>query len=576
MLSPNDYVATALKQLDNYISFALTATTVNQYERLAVERFIEFKSKYIYKESELKRVLKFFSLIQIPIKNKVIQYPIAGHEIFWLSNLFCIWKDNETKLFDQSFISIAKGNNKSTFSSVCALYECVGRGYLNCHCICVASTKDQARLLIEIMTKIIKSSPALEPMFKINRNIIVKKDDNGVNKIEIKSSDVGGLHGVGSNLHFVLVDELAAHKNSELQTVLKSAQEAKTKNHHQLIITHSTSNRFKSPAYELQETCQNILKGSVIADNIFTQIFTLDDLNEVYNPEMWRKSNPMLSLSVPKENLLSAYDNAKIFKDKMQTFKTYNLNLWVDDETNGENWIADDVIKEVMKQDFNFNTGLTYYCGNDFSKNRDLSASAIITFNPATDKFYADVQFFFPNNERNKIKEYGSIDLSRWFVTDEQPDNYILQSEIPVLDFELVLNWFRKMNNSYNIDCVGCDPALAQQIEYRLQSELGLDIQNIEMNWKLTPAIQLLERLLLTNRIVIKQNPVLRWNFQNVLIKSSDKGNLYIKKKNKESIDGVVALAIALAVWIDNNYSRHQIMIDGFDKIYNRDLKKSA
>ena len=50
-------------------------------------------------------------------------------------------------------------------------------------------------------------------------------------------------------------------------------------------------------------------------------------------------------------------------------------------------------------------------------------------------------------------------------------------------------------------------------------------------------------------------NPVLRWMFSNVTIQKDDNGNIRpSKKKSKEKIDGVVALAMALGVMLQDNY----------------------
>jgi hypothetical protein len=65
MLSPVVYVNTALKKLDQYISFCTSTgstTAVNQYERLSVERFLNFKSRFILNDVELRKLLKFKSI----------------------------------------------------------------------------------------------------------------------------------------------------------------------------------------------------------------------------------------------------------------------------------------------------------------------------------------------------------------------------------------------------------------------------------------------------------------------------------------------------------------------------------
>lgn len=61
MLSATYFVKIHLKELDDYIT-GITSNTinVNRFEKLAVDRFLNHKSKYLYKEKELIKALRFF------------------------------------------------------------------------------------------------------------------------------------------------------------------------------------------------------------------------------------------------------------------------------------------------------------------------------------------------------------------------------------------------------------------------------------------------------------------------------------------------------------------------------------
>jgi phage terminase large subunit-like protein len=567
--TPKQFVELCEKVLQEYINNILSGALVaNRYEVLAVQRFLLLKEKYLWKEKEVKKFYRFLFLINIPTDKEVIRYQPQGHEIFWFANLLGLWKDESTKLFDLSYISIAKGNNKSTVAGILSIYFAIATGINNAHILLVARAREQSRTLIEYIDKMIKCSPAIAPYFKTNKNIIYNRTAKTVNRIEIKSSDAGGIHSVGKGLIFSCIDEFAVHKDAHLQQVVKSAQESKQKNHLQFIITHVSNDRAKSPAFAMQQTCQKILEGEVKLDNWFAQIFTQDSKEEILlGVDTWRKSNPSLGVCVPKENLISSYETSRLFTDKMDTFITFNMNCWTDYNVGQTVWLKDEVIFE------NF-TGReieerkTIFCGVDLSHQRDLTSIAYVNFNPIDETFTADVKYFFPNNERTKIKDSGSIDLSRWFITDEEPNNFILQSKMEVLDHNDIFEEFKTLQKKYNIDAVGFDPALAQQIEYQLTSKLDLEVINVRMNYTLTPAIQLLERLILTKKIHLPKNPVLRWNFQNIFANTDDKGNMYLKKIKRESIDGVVALTIALAAWIENNRSNNFYFLEQMQQLY--------
>ena len=117
---------TDLQDLITYITDVLSSgVTTNKYERLAVEKFLDLKNKYKYQEKKIKRVFKFLSLVNIPINNEVQQFQLQGHEVFWIANVYGLFKDDATRLFDLSYISIAKSNNKSTVAAILAICEAI-------------------------------------------------------------------------------------------------------------------------------------------------------------------------------------------------------------------------------------------------------------------------------------------------------------------------------------------------------------------------------------------------------------------------------------------------------------------
>lgn len=405
MLSPKESVSNHIYKLNQYIS-GVTGNTIitGKYERLAVERFILLKHKYTYKEEELTKVLKFFSLLNISIQNEIKQIQLLGFQVFWLANIYALY-DGDLRLFDQCYIEIAKKNGKSSFFAALSLYEAIGDNELNASIINVASTREQARIMLDYTKAIIENSPLIEPYFTINRNIIYNEGKGTSNKIEIKASDAKKIQG--TNCNAVFVDEYAFHKDSELMNKLKSGQIARTSP--LMVIITTAANNLQSPAYAFRETCTNILEGTVINDSIFTMIFALDDKEEIEqlesNPTLFRKSNPALDYIFSTEAILNEFKSSKIFKDKYHVFLTDNLNLWTNNNVLNEVWIEDDRIIDVMHEVEIF--GCKTYYGVDLSKNRDLNS--ICELKEEGGDFEVKLYNIFPNNERVRIRESGSV-----------------------------------------------------------------------------------------------------------------------------------------------------------------------
>lgn len=578
MLSPNDFAQLHLQKLQNYLT-GITANTIGagRLEQLGVERFLMLKEKHIYKEESLIRVLKFFSLINIPIQGKVKQVELLDYMVFWLANVYGLYENESKRLFNTAYIELSKKNSKTTTWALAGIYESLFDGELNANCIYVASSKDQAKIALSIVEDAIKNSPALKKKFKANRNIITNKTSTGKNVIQVKSAEVKTIQGFNSS--YGLADEYAQWDTSEIADKITSGMAAR-KNPLTVLIT-TAANNLQSPAYAMREMCVNILEESIEMDNVFTQIFALDDKSEIdlipAQPQLLRKCNPGLGECVSVDFLLSEYRLAKVLKDKWNTYLTDNLNFWTDNNIGQEVFIDDDTVVGMMTHEkIPEGQQIQTYFGVDIARNKDLNSISEMYYNDQTGVFLFDIHTIFPNNERNKIRDNGSINLSRWFITPDNPDGYIHTSTIPVLDEEILIKLFQEFKEKRTIRRVGFDPYLASQIMYKLQKQLNLNCINIKQNWTLTQPISFFERLVYLNKIRIVNNPVVRWNFQNCAVQQSKGTNatLHLVKKNKEAIDNVVSMVVALATWMVDHQDKYNDVMSMFDEL--QAIKKTA
>jgi phage terminase large subunit-like protein len=137
-------------------------------------------------------------------------------QLLWLASIVAWYKTDTERLYSQSFILVAKKNNKSTFAAALALYFAIGSNILNSHSLMVAASRDQARTLLNAVKFMVKNSPALIDLFTVNKNVIWNKTDKTSNKIEIRASEAGKIQGVGLGMGLSVVDEFAYHKNAGL------------------------------------------------------------------------------------------------------------------------------------------------------------------------------------------------------------------------------------------------------------------------------------------------------------------------------------------------------------------------
>nr|WP_320023787.1 terminase TerL endonuclease subunit [uncultured Draconibacterium sp.] len=88
----------------------------------------------------------------------------------------------------------------------------------------------------------------------------------------------------------------------------------------------------------------------------------------------------------------------------------------------------------------------------------------------------------------------------------------------------------------------------------KLQLNLGLYCVQCPQNTAFfnTP-LRYLEKFIVEQQILLGKNPVLRWMFRNVILYTDGNANIKImKNKSADSVDGVVALAMAVAMYLQD------------------------
>lgn len=553
-MNPNQYADHYFKQVEKYIDDILNDRIVHgKLERKSVELFIKKKDKYQFKPDQVRKVFKFFSLLNINHKNKVSQFKLLDYQAFIIWNVYGLYIDDDQRLIDTVIFSSSKKNGKSSIAAALSLFECIADGELDANILFASISTDQARLVLNYTKLIIENSPAISKYFKIHRNQIINKQKGSFNFIEIKSSLADSVQGKNSSLG--VVDEIFYHENENLLHNIKSGM-ANRKN--PLLLVIGTVSTKEHPNYNIYESAINILDGVLNIDSTMVYIFQQDHPDEVHQPETWRKSTPAIDYTVQTKWLIKEFASTEFSDTKKQVFLRDHLNFFLE-STDQKHFIDDDTAKSIMSiDDYHIPTGSTVYVGSDFSSLNDLSSVAYLHYDKDQDLFRAKIYHIFPNNERNKIKK-GSIDLSKWwldngkFENDYDNNKYIIRCDTKSLDENVVVDLITDINKHYKIEGFGFDPFNARMIVNRLEQELGINCEAVKQNFTLSFPLKFLEKLIEENRLIIDQSPVTRWQFKNLRIKTDRNNNYFINKNKGESVDGIVALTVAMAMWLQAN-----------------------
>ena len=278
MLNPNEYADYNIKRLNQYCDDVLNdRINCGKYEKKTVEYFNRLKEKYIYKESELRKVLKFFSLLNIPTVSKgVIQAELPAYQLVWLAAEFALYQTEKDRLINFCYYNVAKKNSKSTYEALTGIYATVFDGQPQAEVVIAANSLSQAKIIIKYAGDILKCSPLVRDYFEVYKSSLINKSSTGFNRMFAITSE--GSTTQGMNPSRSTVDEYAFAKSADILSKLNTGAIAR-QNKCQVVITTAGDNK-QVPCYELHQLCSNILDGIVEQDNTFCAVYCFDNDNE--------------------------------------------------------------------------------------------------------------------------------------------------------------------------------------------------------------------------------------------------------------------------------------------------------
>lgn len=543
-LNPDEYCKTQINAAKQYAREVLDGKIlVNKWIRLAVERYNRDLENpdYDLRWEEVERGFKFCSLINIKINNKYTQFAPLPYQAFILMNLLLFYyKGTDKRRFRYCFLFQARKNGKSVFAAVLGLYFLVADKELDPQTLVLASTREQASILLDYTKSIVINSKALHKKLVLMQYMIRYQAERSRGVFKVVASNHNRLDGYSPNCG--ILDEIHSYPDDGLFRVIKSGILAR-KNPMVILISTAGFN-LDSFCYDLVENCKNILNRTISDENFFAMLFTLDEGDDFNDPDTWIKSNPAMGSILRKEDLMIEYTQAKNMPSQLPNFLTKNLNVFVEST---QNWIEETALRKCFaKVDENELLGRDCYVGIDLSATRDLTS--IVLLFEVNGSFKVIPYFFMAKNESKKFRK-GGIDLQPWINK-----GWITECQTSTIDYDLIMGKLSEVSKKFNLLGVTYDPfnssLLVPQIE-----ELGITCYKFPqtaLNFNFP--LKFLEKQIYDENIILGENLVLRWNFRNIALYTDSNGNIKImKNKSADAVDGSVALAMAFGNYIHDN-----------------------
>lgn len=530
---------------------------------------------YIWSEENANKIVKWFSLLKHS-KGVLAGSPIelTAWQKFRACQLYG-WIHRETgkRRFKKSFTEVGRKNSKSQMEAGEALYEISIQATKNMETyeVYTAGTKrDQSKIVFSECNLMTKGS-ILRSKFNFKRDEIVHIKTGSFIKPLSKED---GKTGDGTNPACLILDEYHQHPTSDFYDLGLGSN---TKEPMLTIIT-TAGRDLTYPCYTQEyDYCSKVLDPVVDVknDEYFIDICEADKGDDPGELTTWQKANPIRAFyDEGIKKIAEDYEIAKQIPEKMISFMTKVLNIWVSAANNGymdmTKWKACEVKEPPIEL-----KGKPVYVGFDMSSKIDLTSVAFVV--PyQTDRL---------DSSSKKVVNYvvwthsfiPTIDkLREHIIKDKVPYDawerlgYLTLTNTPIVDQATVMRYVLDECEKYQLDiqCLCFDPANASKLMMDLSGE-GYTVEEVYQSHKsLNESTQGFREQVYAGNVVYLHNPLFNYAMSNAVTRINN-GLIKIDKdattKRIDPVDATLG-AFKLAIYHDFEAESYNEYIENFLK----------
>lgn len=498
------------------------------------------KNKYYFDEEAANRAVAF---IETHIRH--CKGDLAG-KLFkleeWQKNDLILpifgWKHTETGLrkYRSVYCEIARKNGKSTLGASIALYLLFADSELGSEIFSCAGDRAQASIIFDLAKRMILLDPILSSKAKVFRNAITFPDKG--NTYKVLSSDATLQHG--HNPNGILFDELHTQKSRELYDTMQTGTGARLQ---PLLFTMTTAGASKTDGnicWEVHDYAHKVKEGIINDDTFLPVLYAADPEDNIQDPATWKKANPNLGISITEDYLRNEAKKASELPSYENTFKRLHLNIWT---SSISKWISDSVWMENYEDiDLDALKGAQCWGGLDLASTMDLS-SLVLYFPLEEQKDVVLVFFWCPEDSAEIRGRKYKLPYDEWIK-----DGYISATPGDVQDYAYIRKDINEIINLYDVQSIAFDRWNSSQLIIQLSQDDGIPMSQFGQGYRsMSAPCKELEKKVLRREINHLNNPVLRWQCENVQLQTDPASNIKInKQRSSEKVDGMVALVMAL------------------------------
>jgi phage terminase large subunit-like protein len=451
--------------------------------------------------------------------------------------LFGTLNEDGLRQYRTAYCEIPKKNGKSELVAALGLYMLTADGEKGAEVYCAAADREQASIVYQAAAAMVRNDATLSANLKCldSRKRIIYQKTNSF--LQVLSSESYTKHGL--NPSCVIIDEIHAHPNDELYTVLTSGTDYARAQQVVLIITTAGIYDINTIWWRLRTKAIQVRDG-IIDDPRFLPVLYLanPEKDKPDDEELWKRVNPSLGQIFTLDKIRQDYTEARNNPIDLANFMRFRLNIPIKQQSR---WLpmgdwdkCGGIIDEGMLK------GRICYGGLDLSNRQDLTAFVLV-FPPldGLEQWIIKPYFYCPDDT---IIERSRSDRVPYHIWQQQ--GFITGTPGNVIDYQFIEKDILQASEDYQLIELGYDPWGATELATRLMNEYSIQMVEVRQGSKTMsePAKDLLAKVL-NHNINHSNHPVLRWNADNLVMVSDANENIRpAKDKATDRIDGMVAL----------------------------------
>lgn len=288
------------------------------------------------------------------------------------------------------------------------------------------------------------------------------------------------------------------------------------------------------------------------ADTYLVLDWSQDDENEMYKPETWEKSNPLLAMEDQRDSFmydLNDQKNKAELKGIVNDFQNKTMNFWTQQS-------ADSFLKyadiQKAKTDYFDIRGHQVYVGFDYSMASDNTGIGFVipyTDEHGTQRFYAWQHSFIPWQQAGSIEAKEKQDGMNYRELAKKGFCTITSHQEGLINPDQVYSWLTNYveENDLHVVFFGYDSMGVNRIIKALELNTDYPLEPIRQRTsELKDPTKYLQRLFVEGNVSIPDDPVLEKALTNAQIYEDKIGIQVSKAAATFKIDVVDALIDAL------------------------------